>query len=71
MALMGCMLGFAIPVSAQVVVAPPVVVAPAVATPNAGVPEIDAGMLGSGLTILAGGLMILRSRFRTRVLTDK
>ena len=61
MALIGCMLVFASPVFA--IQNAPVVATPA--APTAGVPEIDAGMLGSGLTLLAGGLMILRSRFRT------
>jgi hypothetical protein len=30
------------------------------------VPEIDPGMAGSALTLLAGGMLILKDRFRGR-----
>ena len=38
----------------------------AIPDPGSGVPEINAGLLGSGIALLAGGVALLRDRFRAR-----
>ncbi len=43
-----------------------VLVSPALATPPFQTPEIDPGSLGSAVTLLIGGMMILTGRRRSR-----